>query len=419
MGAANFDTHSPHEMFGTTLLQRARTLQWPGFGFGPTDADGTPARLFGLLVCPIRMNHNEPILLFAASNGKSGKVPLGALRRVRELGRGGFGRVIEVELPRDAASSIWRSPKTAQRFALKLQLKQDHRQASSEAGERGHCVVKCFIGLEAIILDPQAKIHVKHLHNRPAKAYSKYFKDEEDGSYLFLPGIVQENGKIYKTWKEELVKSAGVTAYMSEYAMHPLQRELRIKKAGIQASVQAMGHTGYRCFLESPEASSMQAAANSGAVPTMEFRGVVVENGVVLRQWRLDPMGDIDEAEEGAENTVGMMEAGMIPNVVDYYDVDTDPTGRFSPGQPFRIHMYSNVAGSKVDTIKQYESIEALPAVFEVPGILQFFNVTRIDGNCTYDRELEKGRATTSDPFQKAELLSKEVRNLSWTQVPG
>ena len=30
----------------------------------------------------------------------------------------------------------------------------------------------------------------------------------------------------------------------------------------------------------------MQAAANSGAVPTMEFRGVVVEGGVVLRQWR-------------------------------------------------------------------------------------------------------------------------------------
>eukprot|EP00913_Durusdinium_trenchii_P030178 g28277.t1 len=62
----------------------------------------------------------------------SAEVPLGALRRVRELGRGGFGRVIEVELPRDAASSIWRRPRSAQRFALKLQLKQDHRQASSE-----------------------------------------------------------------------------------------------------------------------------------------------------------------------------------------------------------------------------------------------------------------------------------------------
>ena len=32
---------------------------------------------------------------------------------------------------------------------------------------------------------------------------------------------------------------------------------------------------------------------------------------------------------KGAENTIGMMEAGMIPNVVDYYDVDTDPQGRF------------------------------------------------------------------------------------------
>ena len=27
--------------------------------------------------------------------------------------------------------------------------------------------------------------------------------DIQDGSYLFLPGIVQENGKIYKTWHLE------------------------------------------------------------------------------------------------------------------------------------------------------------------------------------------------------------------------
>eukprot|EP00434_Breviolum_minutum_P014609 symbB.v1.2.012879.t1/scaffold876.1/size155678/4 len=258
-----------------------------------------------------------------------------------------------------------------------------------------------------------AKIHVKHLHNRPAKAYSKYFKDEE-GNYLLLPGIIKENDKIYKTWKEELVKSAGVTAYLSEYALHPLQRELRLKKGGVQATVQAMGRTGYRCFLESPEASSMQAAANSGAVPTMEFRGVVVEGGVVLRQWRLDPMGDLNESDEGSENTISMMEAGMIPNVVDYYDVDTDPTGKFEPGQPYRIHMYSNVAGSKVDTVKQYLSIEPLPAVFEVPGILEYFNVTKLDGNCSYDRELQKGKngtsAASSSAYQKAKLLAEEVK---------
>eukprot|EP00930_Biecheleria_cincta_P024395 TRINITY_DN17463_c0_g1_i2.p1 TRINITY_DN17463_c0_g1~~TRINITY_DN17463_c0_g1_i2.p1 ORF type:complete len:1278 (-),score=228.22 TRINITY_DN17463_c0_g1_i2:154-3987(-) len=70
--------------------------------------------------------------VLAREDESGGSVPLGALRRVRELGRGGFGRVIEVELPQDAASTFWRMRSEPQRFALKLQLKADHRQASSE-----------------------------------------------------------------------------------------------------------------------------------------------------------------------------------------------------------------------------------------------------------------------------------------------
>lgn len=70
--------------------------------------------------------------VLAREDESGGSVPLGALRRVRELGRGGFGRVIEVELPQDAASTFWRMRREPQRFALKLQLKADHRQASSE-----------------------------------------------------------------------------------------------------------------------------------------------------------------------------------------------------------------------------------------------------------------------------------------------
>lgn len=257
-----------------------------------------------------------------------------------------------------------------------------------------------------------ATIHVKHLHNRPAKAYSKYFKDE-DGQWLLLPGVLEENGKIYKTWREELVKSAGVTAYLSEYAMHPLQRELRLKKGGVQATIEGMGRTGYRCFLEAPEPSSMKSAAGA-AVPTMEFMGVHVENGTVLRKWRLDPMGDLDEQDEGSENTIGMMEAGLIPNRVDYYDVDTDPSGRFESGQPYRIHMYSTVAGSKIDTVKQYMSIKALPSVFEVPGMFEFFNITRLDGKCGFARELLAGNAsnatnTSKAAFESATMLADEV----------
>jgi len=59
-------------------------------------------------------------------------VPLGALRRVRELGRGGFGRVIEVELPLGGTSSLWLRHSEPRRYALKLQLKQHQCQATSE-----------------------------------------------------------------------------------------------------------------------------------------------------------------------------------------------------------------------------------------------------------------------------------------------
>eukprot|EP00811_Abedinium_folium_P023412 NODE_3297_length_2057_cov_7.360622.p1 GENE.NODE_3297_length_2057_cov_7.360622~~NODE_3297_length_2057_cov_7.360622.p1 ORF type:complete len:568 (+),score=192.64 NODE_3297_length_2057_cov_7.360622:73-1704(+) len=58
-------------------------------------------------------------------------VPLGALRRVRELGKGSFGRVIEVELPTEG--NFWRRSTGGRHFALKLQLKAEaHRNAYSE-----------------------------------------------------------------------------------------------------------------------------------------------------------------------------------------------------------------------------------------------------------------------------------------------
>jgi len=261
-----------------------------------------------------------------------------------------------------------------------------------------------------------AKIKVTHLHNKPGKAYSKYFQDPADGTYTMLAGTKMIDGKVYKTWTEELVKSAGVTAYLSEYAMHPFQRELRLKKGGIQARIEAMGSVGYRCFMEAPQQSAISAAGAASTPPTMEFRGVVVENGTVLRQWRLDPMGDMENSGnlDSAETTIAMMEAGMIPNRVDYYDVDTDPTGRFASGQPYRIHMYSTVSGSKVDTVKQYESITALPSVFEVSGMLDFFNVSKLDTECKFAKELAAGNSsnatnTSQLDFEHAVMLAEEV----------
>lgn len=70
--------------------------------------------------------------VLARDDDAGSSVPLGALRRVRELGRGGFGRVIEVELPHQPSTNFFRTPGKPRRYALKLQLKQDQRQATSE-----------------------------------------------------------------------------------------------------------------------------------------------------------------------------------------------------------------------------------------------------------------------------------------------
>ncbi|CAE7210002.1 unnamed protein product [Symbiodinium natans] len=265
-----------------------------------------------------------------------------------------------------------------------------------------------------------AKMHVKHLHGQPERGYSQYFTDEE-GNFLTVPGVIVEDGKVYKTWTEELVKSASLTAYMSHFAMHPFQRELRLKRSGeneMQAKIEAVGKVGYRCLVESPQKSTIAAAAEN-AMPSLEFRGVVVENGTVLRHWRMDPMGDLEREGnmDAHEMQVAMLEAGLIPNVIDYFDVDTDPSGKFESGQPFRVRMYSTVKGSKVDTTKQYVEIVSLPSAFEIAGMFDYFNVSMLDGGCAYSRELQKERniSNTSNVSMAAAMLVEEVQMLNRT----
>lgn len=60
------------------------------------------------------------------------QVPLGALRKVEEIGKGGFGRVVKVELPSDMGGGLWRWRHKPLCYALKLQLKQEGHQAYSE-----------------------------------------------------------------------------------------------------------------------------------------------------------------------------------------------------------------------------------------------------------------------------------------------
>lgn len=62
---------------------------------------------------------------------QSGSISLSSMVRIKEIGKGGFGKVIEVEVPSSAGRSIL-SKQSGTRYALKLQLKQHAGQAHSE-----------------------------------------------------------------------------------------------------------------------------------------------------------------------------------------------------------------------------------------------------------------------------------------------
>jgi len=248
------------------------------------------------------------------------------------------------------------------------------------------------------------KIQVRHLHETPSKAYSYLFADA-DGDALMLAGIVKEegSGRLFKTWTEELVRVGALTAYQSQYAMSPFVKEVRVKRGDMQVRMEAVDKVGYRCSVEGVENKTIANAAS--APPKMEFMGIETLKGMVLRHWRAHTV-DVDG--ENTDPTLrAMVQAGMIPNVIDYFDVDTDPREAFQPGQPYKIIMQSTVEGAKVFTEKIYTEINPLPAALEMQGVLEMLNISALDTPCSLDEAVVNSTS--------ARLLLDEVMYLTVT----
>mmetsp|Transcript_78599 Transcript_78599/g.163335 ORF Transcript_78599/g.163335 Transcript_78599/m.163335 type:complete len:1239 (+) Transcript_78599:80-3796(+) len=237
----------------------------------------------------------------------------------------------------------------------------------------------------------RAKMKVRHLHEAPHNAYSMHFVDVDDNA-LPLAGIeIDDDGSVYKTWEEDLVRAGSFTAYLTRFGMSPFINELRIKSGHLQMRMSMMGAVGYHCRIEGQDPSTISQTADS---PSMEFVGVVQEDGMVLRQWRMYTTPE--ETDENQESVLmNMIKAGMVPNVIDYYDVDTDPSGAFDSGLPYKIIMQSTVAGSSVYSEKKYLSIEALPAALNMEGVLDFMNVSYFDTECRIAKNLNESSEAT------------------------
>jgi len=94
--------------------------------------------------------------LLARVDGR-GEISLGALRPVGEIGSGGFGRVIKVELPGEAFVNLWgQTEERPRQFALKLQLKQySENAAASEVLALRHATHPFVVRLEHAFQTPK------------------------------------------------------------------------------------------------------------------------------------------------------------------------------------------------------------------------------------------------------------------------
>jgi len=241
----------------------------------------------------------------------------------------------------------------------------------------------------------RATIRVKQQHMQPENAYSKFFNDV-DGTPLVLPGVEarldEARGVVTanKTWTQEMIQGGGIKAYLNRYAMHPFMREVRLKRGGARLRMEVRGEVGYDCRVE-----KTANATTTGGSPTMEFVGVVLEGPLVLRHWRMHILsGEGGEVDKVAKQ---MRDAGIFPDMVEYYDVDTDPAGNLGAGQPYRIIMRSTSPVPKTLSEQQFLSVHPLQADddFETRQALELFGVTAVEQAC----KLEEG-AASSDAAQ-------------------
>lgn len=242
----------------------------------------------------------------------------------------------------------------------------------------------------------RAKVSVKHLHEQPENALSRFFVDAEDYN-MPLPGVLLENGEVYKTWEEDIVSTGGIEAYLSTFALHPYTTDLRVKMNGAQLQTTKAGSSGFQCEVGPGRLGSLQNMNGDGM--EMEFVGIVEEAGLILRHFRINMEEQLADgsrrlkdtilrrlSEEEATNVRAMVDGGSIPNMMDYFDIDEDPEGGRESGSPYRVRFLSTIPGTRVFSEKTYLSVETLPSELNVQGVLQLYGLTDFYADCKAKR---------------------------------
>jgi len=253
-----------------------------------------------------------------------------------------------------------------------------------------------------------AKIQVKSLVKDPTLNPRSELFAEENGTYILLPGFEQRpDGRYVRVWNETMLHGQGIDAFWSTYYSTPGMAELRVKAGGAQLEMDVINSDGYNCaVMTAPKGAMENTDGISDKDLSLEFMGIQESRGVVLRHFRMYLTQELEKARRLRRLTQGngtntedmdmgatMMEAGTIPNVMDYFDVDSDPSGKLEAGAPFRLRFFSTVSGSDVWSEKEFFSFTPLDGDLTTKDVLDYFGVQRVEdfvnkaGSCACDQK--------------------------------
>lgn len=261
---------------------------------------------------------------------------------------------------------------------------------------------------EDLLKQFSATVNVKvKIAGNSESALSQFFTDRS-GRRLPMPGfeIVQDNltGQVlegYRVWTEEVLSGPGVEVIRATSAMHPFLKQVRIASGGAELSLVVDESMGFHCAVEQvgeggAEEDEQQADGSDNQDMRMEMLGLIEEDGILLRHFRLSYMaaqkqhverrrlqGKLTEADEKSTETMAaLIEAGIFPTHTDYFDVDSDPSGVRSPGDPYRIRQDSTVPGSSAFQEKTYIAVKPLDGELTVEETFRLLNVTTLASAC-------------------------------------
>jgi len=256
-----------------------------------------------------------------------------------------------------------------------------------------------------------AETQVKELLAPQERGLSFLFKDDV-GNPLPKPGVVKEDGKLYSMVQRDVVQAEGLTAERSTFGMFPMLKELIITHGDAQLRMVVEGATGHRCeLIDIEEISKSDRAGQAERLdgepePRLEFLGIKEEGSLILRRFKLHIKEIVKERrrrlrrrmqevsngtevpnrylqeQQDVQAVENVMSSGLGPTYQEYWDVDSDATGKRNPGDPYRIILGNEDQSATMYTETTYRTLQPLPDTMSPIDVFRLYDINQLSGEC-------------------------------------